>query len=167
MLNRGPSLRHVGRDFIQDDSMMPMQLPKELQKFPASTLIVAADRTQAKIYLAGGDSLEEVRSVALPRELRQDNEGSFTSSDGSRVAGPVDETDAPRFKSFVRQTAHAVTELMRTHQIQHLDLVMPAEVQHALIDELPSDVDTLIHRTLNKDLMKELPVEMVKRLLET
>jgi len=143
-----------------------MQLPQELQKFPAATLIVAADSTQAKLYLTGGDSLDEVGSVALPRESRQDNEGSFTSSDGSRVAGPVDEKDVPRLKSFIRQTATAITGLMRMHKIQHLDLIMPAEVEHALIAELPSDVDTLIQRKLNKDLMKESPVEMVKRLLE-
>lgn len=143
-----------------------MQLPQELQKFQTPTLIVAADSMTAKIYLAGGDTLEQVAAVEVPREKKQDNEGSFSSADGSRVAGPVDEKDAPRLKSFVRQTASAVTSLMRMHKLEHLELIMPAEVEHALVDELPSDVDTLIRRKLHKDLMKEEPIEMVKHLLE-
>lgn len=143
-----------------------MQLPQELQKFPFATLIVAADSTQAKMYLAAADSLESVGSVALPRENKQDNEGSFASADGSRVGGPINEDDAPRLKAFVRQTAAAIIAFMRQHKVEHLDLVMPAEVERALVAELPSDIDTLIGRKLNKDLMKEAPIEMVKRLLE-
>jgi len=143
-----------------------MQLPQDLQKFTLPTLIVAADSTTAKIFLAGGDSLEQISGVELPREGKQDNEGSFASSDGSRVAGPVDENDAPRLKSFIKQMATAVISLMRMHKLEQLDLVMPAEIEHALVDELPSDVDTLIRRKLHKDLMNEAPVEMVKHLLE-
>lgn len=142
-----------------------MQLPQELQKFQTPALIVAADSTTAKIFLAGGDSLEQISSVELPRERKQDNEGSFASADGSRVAGPVDEDDAPRLKSFIKQMATAVISLMRMHKLEHLDLIMPAEIERALVDELPSDVDTLIRRKLHKDLMNESPVEMLKRLL--
>ncbi len=143
-----------------------MQLPQELQKFSGATLIVSADSTTAKIYLAGGDSLEQLAAVEVPRENKQDNEGSFTSSDGSRVAGPVEEKDEPRFNSFIKQVASATISLMRMHKLEHLDLVMPAEVEHALVDQLPSDVDTLIRRKLHKDLMNESPVELVERLLE-
>jgi protein required for attachment to host cells len=144
-----------------------MQLPQELQKFPTLTLIAVADSVAAKLYLAEGDNLEAAASVTLPREKKQDNEGSFTSADGSRTGGPVDEDDAPRLNAFIRQTARAIIDLMRSRKPEHLDLVMPAEMEHALSAELPSDVDTLIRRRLHKDLMKEAPVELVKRLLET
>lgn len=144
-----------------------MQLPQELQRFPVATLIVASDSETAKIYLAGGDSLEQVDAIEVPREKSQDNEGSFTSSDGSRVAGPVDEKDGPRLGTFTKKLAESVISLMRKHKLERLDLIMPAEIEHALVDRLPSDVDTLIGRKLNKNLMKEEPTEMVKRLLET
>ncbi|MBI5654242.1 host attachment protein [Candidatus Uhrbacteria bacterium] len=143
-----------------------MQLPQELQKFPVATLIVTADSMQAKIYLIGGDALDEVASLAVPREKSQDNEGSFASADGSRVAGPVDEDDTPRFDSFVRQLARQTIDLTRRHKVEQLDCVMPAEVEHALADQLPSDVGTLIKRRLHKDLMKQAPVEMIRHLLE-
>lgn len=142
-----------------------MQLPQELQKFQTATLIITSDRTVAKIYLAGGDSLEQASSVEVPRERKQDNEGSFASPDGSRVSGPIDEDDAPRFKSFIKQLAQSVISLTRMQKIEHLELVMPAEVEHALVEQLPSDVDTLIRRRLHTDLMKEAPVEMVRQLL--
>ncbi|MDQ7814286.1 MAG: host attachment protein [Patescibacteria group bacterium] len=143
-----------------------MQLPKELQKFPLSNLIVASDSTTARIYLAGGDSLEELDAVSVPHERKQDNEGSFVSSDGSRVGGPIEEDDTPRFDTFIKKLARSVIDTVRKHKIEQLSLVMPAEVEHALVDQLPSDVDTLIRRKLHKDLMKEAPIELVKRLLE-
>jgi len=143
-----------------------MQLPQELQKFPLATLLVASDSVTARFYLIGGDSLEEIDSIIVPKDKYSDNEGSFASSDGSRVAGPVDEKDAQRLDSFVKQMARMAIDLSRKHKIEELNLVMPAEIEHALIEQLPSDVDTLIKRKLNKNLMKESPVELITRLLE-
>jgi len=143
-----------------------MQLPHDLQKFPQETLIIAADSVMAKFFLAGGDSLEQIYAVEVPREKKQDNEGSFVSSDGSRVAGPVEEKDAPRFKTFVKQIATKTGELVRKHGMRQIDLVMPAEVAHSLVNELANDSKSLVGRTLHKDLMFEQPVEMVRHLLK-
>ncbi len=142
-----------------------MQLPQELQKFGQETLIITADSATAKFFLAGGDSLEQIAALEVPRENKQDNEGSFVSSDGSRVAGPVEEKDAPRLNSFVRQVAEQADELVRKHGVSHLDLVMPAEVMHVLANELSSDSKPLVRRKLEKNLMFEQPVEIIKHLL--
>ncbi len=142
-----------------------MQLPQELQKFPLATLIVASDSMTAKFYLAGGDAMDEIGALILPKEKSSDNEGSFASSDGSRVAGPVEEDDTERLKHFVKEISSKISELVGKHGIEQIDLVMPAEIEHLLTETLSAEAKPLLKRILQKDLMKESTVELVTRLL--
>jgi hypothetical protein len=144
-----------------------MRLPSDLQHFPHSALIVSSDSVKAKFFLVGGDELEELDGVAVPREPRQDSEGSFTSSDGSRVAGPdSDIDDTPRLKQFVNNIAGRMADLVREHGVAHIHLAMPAEVHHLLDSHLDKDVQSKIVRIVHKDLMKESPLEIVRRILD-
>ena len=54
-----------------------MNLPQDLQHFPHAALIIASDSMHAKFFLVGGDTLQELDGVALPREFRQDSEGAL------------------------------------------------------------------------------------------
>lgn len=145
-----------------------MHLPESTQHFPNPTLIISADSVHARFFLVGGDSLEELDGVAVTRELLSDREGAFTSFDGSRVGGPAsDIDDEPRLKKFVRSMSDTATELVRAHNIAHIHLVMPAEIEHHLSKILPADSAKLIGQTLHLDLMKEPPIEIVERLLKS
>lgn len=144
-----------------------MKLPKDLKEhFPHAALIIASDQIIAKFFLIGGDELEELDGIALPREFRQDSEGAFTSFDGSRVGGPdSDIDDLPRQKQFVKKIAERTKELVRGHGIAHLHLIMPAEIEHLLSKQLKPDVKTKIVRVRHFNLMKKNPLEIVRKVL--
>ena len=143
-----------------------MKLPRDLQPhFPHAALLILSDAITARFYLIGGDAIEELDGIAEPREFRQDSEGSFTSYDGSRVAGPdSDIDDAPRLKHFVRDVAHSLTDLVRKHDIAHIHLIMPSDVEHLLTKDLPNDMKEKIIHVLHKNLMKEDLLSILRRI---
>ncbi|MBU1033206.1 MAG: hypothetical protein ABII13_04930 [Patescibacteria group bacterium] len=145
-----------------------MKIPQELQAhLPHAVLIITSDNIISRFYLAGGDTIEEIDSVSLPSEFKQDSEGSFTSSDGSRVAGPdSDIHDTPRRKQFVKMMTEKTEELVRKHNIVHINLVMPAEVEHLFSDKLANDVKEKIMHVKHLSLMKENPIDIVRIIFE-
>lgn len=145
-----------------------MQLPKVLQQFPQATLIVAADTVHANIYLLGGDSLEPIDTVVVPRENREDNEGEFRSSDGTRTAGPEsDVSDESRMTNYTKQIAAKIDLMVRKHSVAVVHMIMPIHVSRRIVAILPGDVKGSIGKTLDLDLMKSAPLELVERLVET
>ena len=143
-----------------------MHLLESLQHFPHPALIVTSDSVQANFFLVGGDSLEALDGISVPREMRQDSEGSFTSSDGSRVAGPdADIDDGPRLHEFVHQVIGRIDGLVTKHGIAHVHLVMPAAVEHQTYDHLEQHLKEKIVKRLHLDLMKSAPLEIVERIL--
>lgn len=143
-----------------------MQIPNDLKThFPHATLLILSDSITAKFFLIGGDAIQELDGISEPREFRQDSEGSFTSYDGSRVGGPdSDIDDAPRQKSFIKKIAGRTADMVRTHATAHLVVVMPAELDHALREELPGDVRGMILHALHKNLMKEDTLSILRRI---
>ncbi|MBE7436770.1 MAG: host attachment protein [Anaerolineales bacterium] len=142
-----------------------MQLPKDLQHFPDPTLIVLTDEQEARIFLAGGDAYQTLDSLALPREFKSDAEGSFVSSDGSRVGGPSSDLhDTPRKEAFAKTVAEAITRYVREGHAVVVHLVSPPEMLHLIQARLPADVKPHIAKTLAKDLMKNDILDVIKRL---
>lgn len=145
-----------------------MKLPQDLQpRFIHPTLVVASDHVVAKMFLAGGDGIEELDGVAEPREFNTDSEGYFTSWDEARHGGPdADIADEPRLAAFAKKVADRVTALVREQGIAHLHLVMPTEVADLIQKDLPPDVKTKIARVRHLDLMKEDPLTIIRRVYE-
>ncbi len=133
-----------------------MQLPTHLQHFPNGALIVASDTVTAKFYLADGDAIEELDGVTVPKETGQDGEGSFEFFPD----------DAPRFRAFAKKLTTRITTLEREHRIPAIHLVMPAEIEHLVTKNLPRDVATKIGKKIHRDVMKETPIEIVKRVID-
>ncbi len=131
-----------------------MLLPKHLQRFADSALIVAADSVTARCWFAAGDSLEELDGVALPKETK-DGEGSFEFFPD----------DTHRLHVFAKQLATHLTKLEREHKIPHIHLVMPAEVEHLVSKYLPPDVAANVEIKIHHDVMKEDPLKLVERVL--
>ncbi|MFH1078330.1 MAG: hypothetical protein V1745_03580 [Patescibacteria group bacterium] len=145
-----------------------MKLPESLRpRVIHPTLLVAADHVAARFFLAGGDTIEQVDAVAMPREKNQDSEGYFRSRDGSRHGDPnADTSDAPRLAAFTKKVAARTTELIKGQDIAHLLLVMPTEVDTLVQDAFPTDVRGTIRHIKNLDLMKEDPLTILTRALE-
>lgn len=133
-----------------------MQLPSDLQHFPTGALIVASDTVKASFFLVGNDSLAELDGVEVPKETGQDGEGSMEFFPD----------DAERFHSFIHAVIEQLDALVANHPIAHIHLVMPAEVEHQLSSHLSEDVHAKIGVTIHANLMKEPPLEAVRRVVE-
>jgi len=143
-----------------------MQLPQDLQHFPSATLLVAADTVSAKFWLLGGDTMEELDGITEPHEKSQDHEGSYVSSDGSRTGGPdTGNEDADRYHHYVHDVVDHIAKLVHAQSIAHIHLVMSAELEHAVSDHLPKEVSTKIIKRVHADVMKESPLDLVRRVL--
>lgn len=142
-----------------------MKLPQELQQFPTSTLLVVSDTVSAKFWLIGGDDMEELDGLVLPHEHNQGSERASSSSDGTRLGGSDTPSDAPRFHHYVHDLVEKLSQLVHGHAIAQIHLVMPANVEHAVADHLPHDVSAKIGKRVHVDVMKESPLEIVRRVL--
>jgi hypothetical protein len=133
-----------------------MQLPHELQHFPNGALIVVSDTVIAKFYLVGGDTLEELDGVAVPKETGQDGEGSFEFFPD----------DASRLHAFIHKVVERLGVLVRKHDIPLIHMVMPAEIDHEVTGHLPNDIKEKLGKTIHLNLMKESPLEAVRRIID-
>ena len=132
-----------------------MQLPQDLQHFPVQTLLVASDSVHAKFWLLHAEELEELPAISIPRESQQPSEG-----------GPQDENmDAERFHRFVHEVMERITDIVQEHQIAQFHLVMPAEIEHAVMGHLPQDVIAKVQKRLHHDVMNESATEIVRRIV--
>ena len=133
-----------------------MQLPNHLQKFSSATLLIASDTVMAKFFLLGGEAMEELDGIAVPREPSQDNEGGLAS----------EVRDEPRLHDFIHQLVERTDHLVQSHAIARIFLVMPAAVERPFTGHLSEETSSKILKTLNKDLMNEAPLTIVERVLE-
>ena len=135
-----------------------MQLPSDLQHFPHLALIVLSDNGSSKLFLVGGESLEQLDGVSDPVEPLPDHEGSFEP--GSHGV----ETD--RFKHYAKMLAQHVTETVTAHNVTYIHLVMPPHIEHMVSADLPTTVKAKVMQGLHLDLMNEAPLDVVRRLLQ-
>lgn len=144
-----------------------MKLPTILQHFPEPTLLVLTDEQEAKFLLAGGDSLEHLDSIALPRERVGDKEG-MTKTPGGYISGHdlSDTHDTPRKKKFADEVADRIRSLIRQGHATSIRLISPPEMLHLIDERLPHDLQDRVLSRLPKDLMKMSDVEVLTRIFE-
>lgn len=143
-----------------------MQLPQDLQHFSVPTLIVVGDSVSAKFFLAGGDAVEEVGAVSLPRESSTDNEGSFNNVDTGRSNAPEPKDEEERLHHLIHLFQEKIEELVRHHQAAEVCLVMNAELAHGVKHHLPEDVLPSITRELHRDMAKTGLEDIIRKLLQ-
>ena len=144
-----------------------MQLPEHLQHFPHIALLVASDSVLAKFFLLGGETLEEVDSLTVPRVKPQDNEGSIRIEGGGGVSGAnSDIDDTPRLKEFIHKMVERINEIVAESGVVHIHLVMPAEIEHQLTAHLPNTLKERVVKRVHHDLVKNPPLEIVERLFK-
>src|SRR5262245_53920389 len=87
-----------------------MKLPGGLRHFPKPTLVVITDEQEAKFWLAGGDAIEELDPVSMPREKASDREGAFYARTGYQHVGSdlSDAHDTPRKEKFAKAVAKKI-----------------------------------------------------------
>lgn len=133
-----------------------MQLPQDLQHFPHLALIVVADHQSAKLYLAGGESLEELDGLSMAAGPGPDHEHSFVPS--------AHDGEGDRLDKYAALLAEHVAGMVEAHEISHVHLVMPADLEHLVSAALPGDVSAKVMKRVHADLMNEAPLDVVRRL---
>lgn len=147
-----------------DSSIISMNIPHDLQAHVLHpTLFVTADHTTARMYLAGGDAIEEVDTLSEPRE-RVEHDGQ-SSVDGVRTTDPsADADDLPRLTRLATHIAEHTDALIRTHNITHVHLVMPSELLHLVEHHLSKEALSRVRTRTPLSLMYEDPIAILRRI---
>lgn len=143
-----------------------MQLPQDLQHFPVPTLIVVGNSIGAKFFLAGGDAVQEIDTVSLPRESSSDREGAFNNVDTGRSNAPEPKDEEERLHHLIHLFQDKIEALVRHHQAAEVCLIMDAELAHGVKHHLPKDVAPKITRELHHDLAKSSIIDAIRKLLQ-
>lgn len=133
-----------------------MQLPEELQHFEFPSLILVADHVHAQFWLAHNDMLEEVDLVSLPKDELSDKEGREIGQELS---------DDHRLHEYIHLVVDRLEQIMGEGVADSVHLVMSADLANAVLDHSNTEVQEQVGKQLHLDLMKEEPLEVVKRLL--
>lgn len=133
-----------------------MQLPQELQHFEFPSLILAADHVHAQFWLAHGDTLEEVDLISLPKDEHSDKEGRAIGQELS---------DDNRLHEYIHLVVDRLEQIMSEGVADSLHLVMSADLANAILDHSSTEVQEQVGKQVHADLMKEEPIEVVRRLL--
>jgi hypothetical protein len=134
-----------------------MQLPEELQRFEFPSLILVADHVHAQFWLAHNDTLEEVDLIALPKDTHSDNEGRAIGQELS---------DDNRLHEYIHLLVDRLEQIMSEGVADSLHLVMSADLANAVLDHSSSEVQEQVGKQVHADLMKEEPLDVVRRVLE-
>jgi hypothetical protein len=157
--------RVLGRYRIYLDSyLITMNIPHDLQAHVLHpTLCVTADHTTARVYLAGGDAIEEIDALSEPRE-RVEHDGQ-SSADGIRTADPsADADDLPRLTRFATHIAEHADALIDARGIMHVHLVMPADLLHLVEHHFSQQTSSRVRTRTALSLMHEDPVTILRRI---
>lgn len=141
-----------------------MQLPESLQHYSKPTLIVVADSVHANFWLAGGDSLQELDGVALPRERASDDEGGFANTNNGSSGGAEPKIEEERLHHFIHLMQEQLEDLIRKHTAESVQLAMNAELAHAIVHHLPGDLQNKIGKQIHQDLVKDDILDVLERL---
>jgi len=141
-----------------------MQIPKESQHFAHPTLIVIGDFEHAKLYLAHGETIEEIKTLQAPEPHQPDMEGDVGVG-GKRygsISNDVDE--GARRLPYAKQLAGAIIDSLRKGRTRYACLVMPAEMCHRIKEELPQDLRDNVTKTIEAHMIDAPLTEVLERL---
>ncbi len=143
-----------------------MHIPEHLQPHVEhGALIVLADSVQAHLWYAAKDMMDEVGTIALPRTLDTDHEGSFVNTDNGSVSS-VEPSDDDRLHKFIKQMEHEVETQIQTHPVKLVHLVMPARIAHLLRNALSPMTQKLIGQEVDHDLIKTSMTEVLEKIFK-
>jgi hypothetical protein len=134
-----------------------MQLPQELQRFEFPSLILVADRVHAQFWLAHGDTLEEVDLIRLDKDEHSDKEGREIGQELS---------DDNRLHQYIHLVVDRLEQIMNEGVADSLHLVMETELADAVIDHSSQEIQEQVGKQVHADLMKEEPLDVIRRVLE-
>lgn len=131
----------------------------------ATEFFFIADRGALKVYLLSTTSTPKLRlaeTISINGARKKysdeytDQAGAFPSR-GANVPGTsIAERNGIEIehkqRSF-REAARKITEILRANQPRRWSFAAPAEINHAILDEVPNDLQSRLAHNLKKDLV--------------
>ncbi len=144
-----------------------MQLPENLQIFSEPSLILIGNFGKTHFYIANEIDCDQINTVEAPETARPDSESSVVINSGRRAQSDAANNEEEDRKQYAKNLARTVTDTGDDHNIKNIQIIMPQELIRRVKNELAGDINNLIIRELDKDLVKTDLKEALTRLAET
>lgn len=141
-----------------------MKIPSQRHHFQHPTLLVIANHVKAKLWRAYSDEVEELETLALPRERKIDKETSFVDVDHGSVHAPEPKLEQEHLRHFVHLLASHIKKEMQTGGFTLIHLVMVKDIAGPLRKKLSEPLRDAITRELTEDLTQEHVLTVIGRL---
>lgn len=144
-----------------------MQLPSSFRPFRKSTIIVATDHVQAKLFLANDRLVEPLQAISVKADRMMDRDRSAVKRGGVVVAAQHE--DEPQEWSREELYTKLSAELMRRLQnkeFETLAFTVPEEHENELKETLHIDLLKRARVFVPKLLTNEEPLDLVAHIQE-
>lgn len=144
-----------------------MQIPAELPAFSKSTLLVVADNEHALFFQANDRELNPDGKIELHFPDKDDAQRtSDRSPGGAHFAEQSEKLEDEGEHRFAHLLAKELHTRLQHNGYEEFILVAPQERLNEFIEALHPDVKNLMVKTLGKQLTKESPIDILKRIHE-
>ena len=143
-----------------------MQIPDELPAFSKSTLLVVADNEHALFFHLLDRELTASGKIELHYPEKGGERTSGLSPGGAHFAEQSEKLEDEGEHRFAHLLAKELHNRLQQHTFEAFLLVAPQERLNEFTESLHPDVKKCLGKTLGKQLTKESPIEILKRLHE-
>lgn len=143
-----------------------MQLPENLQIFTNPSLILIGNFGKTDFYIAHEIDIDHVNTIEAPETARPDSESSVVINAGRRALSDAANNEEEDRKQYAKILARTITDTADDRDVNNIQIIMPQELIRRVKNELSGDMQSLIIRELDKDLVKTDLKETLTRLTE-
>ncbi|MBI5794443.1 host attachment protein [Candidatus Uhrbacteria bacterium] len=144
-----------------------MQIPAELPAFAKSTLLVVSDNEHALFFHVLDRELTASGRIELHYPDKSDDErASGLSPGGAHFAEQSEKLEDEGEHRFAHLLAKELHTRLQQGQYDEFILTAPQERLHEFVEALHNDVKSKLVKTYGKQVTKERPIEVLKRIHE-
>ncbi|MBI4438250.1 host attachment protein [Candidatus Uhrbacteria bacterium] len=144
-----------------------MQIPAELPAFPTPTLLVVSDNEHALFFRLLDRELTPSGKLELHYPVKDDVERtSGLSAGGAHFAEQSEKLEDEGEHRFAKSLANELYRRLQENDYEEFILTAPQERLNEFVEALHHDVKSKLIKTFGKQVTKESPIEVLKRILE-
>lgn len=141
-----------------------MQIPQHLQHYAEPTVVAIGDFEHVKLYLAHGDTIEDIETMKAPEPKEPDDEGAYPFGQHRFSSPSADRDEGVRREKFARSLAERLAELLRDGDARRIKLAMPTEACRRVQEELPNELKDAVVKVVDEDLVYLPLVDALERI---
>lgn len=145
-----------------------MQIPAELPSFERPTLLVVSDSQHALFFEIHNRILEPAGKIEVDYPAKENMQRtSGKAPGGTHFAEQAEKLEDEKEHRFAHLLSHELQHRLQQKTFEELLLTAPQERLTEFIEALHHDIKSRLKKTLPKQLTKESPIEILKRIYET